>query len=244
MRNSQSARLGWLLSLVKKSPPSPEPSLNLPGQHPRVELGPQAVPGVLSSSHGLPCKALAQMWLWAEQCVLNQPHQDKAQLWECTEGAQRGTQALKGCRCFPAVNPHILTMSHNADEDNIVPFTFPLITRLCLSQSSTFYWVEGNFSLPLASEILGSHIASPAVLSVGEINPMTQHSSNHPFSFSHQLLFLIQLQHIIIIKWEEAESTQVPVEVVVTAPHAISLLLLLLPGTRLTFCPPHNHSHK
>lgn len=68
-------------------------------------------------SSAKPCQRLCH--------VTDQQQWDRAHLvrkHEYREEVQRETQNLKWTRYFPLVNPHAVSMSHTADEDNTVHF--------------------------------------------------------------------------------------------------------------------------
>lgn len=78
-------------------------------------------------------------------CVINHHHQEKVQLARThgyREEAPRGTQTLKWSRHFPHVHPHNLAMSHNADKDNVVPFT----SRVRASFQDPVYHMPAHFT--------------------------------------------------------------------------------------------------
>lgn len=127
-------------------------------------------------------------------CVINQHHQDKVQLarkQEYREEAQRGIQALKWSRCFPVVHPHALPIPHNADEDNIAPFTSPAPSSFqdpvyhMPSHSTSFKVILAcHFPQKFLEAMYGPVVLSLPLISGGEKNHMIQHRSNQTFPVS------------------------------------------------------------
>ena len=146
-------------------------------------------------------------------------------------------------------------MSHNADEDLIVPFTSPAPNSL---QDPVYHMPvhSTNFKVILACHFPQRFLEAmyqvqwscPYHSSV-EVRKITRSSTeviNHSLFLPSPAFSHLVTAHIIrIARWVNIYPGAYRSGCHCTrwTPHAHSLLLPVLPGTRVTFCQPHNRKH-